>query len=79
MTSSNVSTDYINLRISDGTQMQAYLARPRNEGKLPGIMVFQEAFGVNAHIRDVTERFASRFRGSFAGTVSPHGAARVGR
>ena len=60
MTSSNVSTDYINLRISDGTQMQAYLARPRNEGKLPGIMVFQEAFGVNAHIRDVTERFASK-------------------
>lgn len=60
MTSSNVSTDYINLRISDGTQMQAYLARPRSEGKYSGIMVFQEAFGVNAHIRDVTERFASK-------------------
>src|SRR5438270_836039 len=24
----------------------------------PAILVFQEAFGVNAHIRDVTERFA---------------------
>ena len=29
-------------------------------GRLPGgLLVFQEAFGVNAHIRDVTERFAA--------------------
>ena len=37
--------------------MRAYVAHP---GVKPhaGLLVFQEAFGVNAHIRDVTERFA---------------------
>ena len=60
MTSSIVSTEYVKLTINDGTQMQAYVARPKGESKSPGIMVFQEAFGVNAHIRDVSERFASK-------------------
>ena len=60
MTSSIVTTEYVKLTISDGTQMQAYVARPKGECKFPGIMVFQEAFGVNAHMRDVSERFASK-------------------
>jgi carboxymethylenebutenolidase len=38
--------------------MGAYVARPRDIGSHPGLLVFQEAFGVNHHIRDVTERFA---------------------
>ena len=38
--------------------MQAYVARPASPGPHPGLMVFQEAFGVNHHIRDVTDRFA---------------------
>ncbi len=38
--------------------MQAWTARPVDGGSLPGLLVFQEAFGVNAHIRDVTQRFA---------------------
>lgn len=38
--------------------MEAYVARPSEGGPHPGLMVFQEAFGVNHHIRDVTERFA---------------------
>ncbi len=50
--------NYVDLKVSDGTTMAAYVARPRTEGKHPGILVFQEAFGVNAYIRDVTERFA---------------------
>ena len=33
-------------------------ARPVGSGKHPGLIVFQEAFGVNAHIRDITQRFA---------------------
>jgi len=37
--------------------MRAYVARPAGTPKA-GLIVFQEAFGVNAHIRDVTERFA---------------------
>ncbi len=51
--------NYINLKVSDGTEMAAYTAFPENKtGKLPGIMVWQEAFGVNHHMRKVTERFA---------------------
>ncbi len=38
--------------------MRAWTARPPTGGGHPGLIVFQEAFGVNAHIRDVTERFA---------------------
>jgi carboxymethylenebutenolidase len=53
----NPKTEYVTLSASDGTSLRAYVAHP--EGKpLAGLLVFQEAFGVNAHIRDVTERFA---------------------
>lgn len=47
------------LTVQDGTTMQAYVAYPSGGNQLPGMIVFQEAFGVNAHIRDVTERIAS--------------------
>ncbi|HEY4394054.1 MAG TPA: dienelactone hydrolase family protein [Polyangia bacterium] len=37
-----------------------YLARPeRAAGPLPGVLVIQEAWGVDAHIEDVTRRFAA--------------------
>ncbi|MBD2483089.1 dienelactone hydrolase family protein [Planktothrix sp. FACHB-1365] len=39
-------------------QIDAYLAEPTAEGQFPGIVVIQEIFGVNSHIRDVTERIA---------------------
>ena len=38
--------------------MLAWLAQPADEKPTRGIMVFPEIFGVNAHIRDVTNRFA---------------------
>ncbi|WP_448534301.1 dienelactone hydrolase family protein [Parathermosynechococcus lividus] len=38
--------------------IDAYLAAPTAPGCYPGVIVFQEIFGVNAHIRDVTERIA---------------------
>ena len=37
----------------------AYLAHPTGAQGLPLIVVIQEVFGVNAHIRDVTDRLAS--------------------
>jgi carboxymethylenebutenolidase len=37
----------------------AYLATPSTSGQFPGIVVLQEIFGVNIHIRAVTERIAS--------------------
>ena len=52
--------NYTDLTVSDGSTMAAYISSPQNnDGKLPGIIVLQEAFGVNSHIRKVTERFAS--------------------
>ncbi|MTJ08709.1 dienelactone hydrolase family protein [Anabaena sp. UHCC 0204] len=38
--------------------IDAYLAKPTAPGSYPGIVVLQEIFGVNVHIRDVTERIA---------------------
>jgi carboxymethylenebutenolidase len=51
--------NYVPLTVPDGTTMQVYTAYPSGATRLPGILVFQEAFGVNAHIRDVTERIAA--------------------
>lgn len=42
----------------DDCQIEAYLAKPTAPGSYPGIVVLQEIFGVNVHIRDVTERIA---------------------
>ncbi|MBE9232619.1 dienelactone hydrolase family protein [Cuspidothrix issatschenkoi LEGE 03284] len=42
----------------DNLQIDGYLAQPTTVGVYPGIVVLQEIFGVNAHIRDVTERIA---------------------
>jgi carboxymethylenebutenolidase len=49
---------YVQLSVNDGTTMRAWMARPKEEGAYPGLLVFQEAFGVNAHIRDIAGRFA---------------------
>lgn len=53
---------YVYLRVSDGTEMAAYTAIPQNAaGKTcRGLIVLQEAFGVNPHIRDVADRFAAQ-------------------
>ena len=53
-----IATQKVTLQVADGSSMNAYVARPAEEGKFPGMIVLQEAFGVNAHIRDVTERIA---------------------
>jgi carboxymethylenebutenolidase len=47
------------LAVADGTRMAAYVARPEGGGPHPGLLVFQEAFGVNHHIRSVSDRFAA--------------------
>lgn len=44
--------------VGDGTHMRSWVARPVS-GKHPALIVLQEAFGVNGHIRAVTELFAS--------------------
>ncbi len=46
------------LPVSDGTAMHAYTAQPQATGPVPGIILLQEAFGVNHHIRSVADRLA---------------------
>ncbi|MDB9446487.1 dienelactone hydrolase family protein [Anabaena sp. CS-542/02] len=49
------------LRISqDNLQISAYLAQPQARGSYSGVVVLQEIFGVNVHIREVTERIAKQ-------------------
>ena len=57
MSSREIKTDSV--KIANGSlEIQAYLAMPVAEEPLPGVVVVQEIFGVNDHIRDVTRRFA---------------------
>lgn len=55
----DIATSKVPLTVGDGSTMQVYIAHPTNANRLPIVLVFQEAFGVNAHIRDVTERIAT--------------------
>ena len=52
-----ISTDKVQVQNGD-LSIDAYLAMPDKSGKFPGVIVIQEIFGVNSHIRDITERFA---------------------
>ena len=52
-------SNFVNLPVADGTEMQAYVAFPANTGPVPGIILLQEAFGVNHHIRSVADRLAA--------------------
>lgn len=42
----------------EGGEMQAYLARPKGQDKLPAVIVIHEIFGLNPHIEDVARRMA---------------------
>lgn len=55
MTEPAINTSTIQI-LADNFQIDAYLAKPTSPGSYPGIIVLQEIFGVNVHIRDVTER-----------------------
>lgn len=48
----------IELKTTDGQQLSAYLAEPTGPSK-GGIVVMQEIFGVNPHIRSVADRYAA--------------------
>lgn len=51
--------NFVQLQVSDGTTMQAYTSiPPHGKSPFPGLILFQEAFGVNHHIRKLADRFA---------------------
>ena len=52
-----ISTEKVQVQNGD-LSIDAYLAKPDGEGAFPGVIVVQEIFGVNSHIRDITERLA---------------------
>jgi carboxymethylenebutenolidase len=52
------SSPYVALSVGDGTTMQAFVARPPGPSRRPALLLCQEAFGVNDHIKDVARRCA---------------------
>jgi len=59
-----IKTERVTIRLGMDTY-QGYFASP-TEGKHPGVIVLQEIFGVNEHIRSVTERLAGEGFASLA-------------
>ncbi len=47
----------VSLRASDGHQLSAYVARPAGQ-PIAGLVIIQEIFGVNSHIRSVADGWA---------------------
>ncbi len=54
-----ITTQFVKIP-NQNISIDAYLATPNQPGTFPAIIVIQEIFGVNAHIRDVTERIANQ-------------------
>lgn len=54
---SPVTTQWIDIAHPDGQTSQGYLALPPS-GQGPGLLLLQEIFGVNQHIRAVAEQYA---------------------
>lgn len=50
-------SEFVTLKTADGVEIGAYVARPEGE-PIGALVVVQEVFGVNAHIRSVTDRWA---------------------
>jgi carboxymethylenebutenolidase len=57
-TTMDISTEKVEIATSGGGSMGGYLARPSDGEPRPAVIVYMEIFGVNSHIRDVTERVA---------------------
>lgn len=57
MSQSPVTTQWIDIASHDGQTFKGYLALPP-AGNGPGIVLIQEIFGVNRHIRSVAEQYA---------------------
>ncbi|MDJ0657909.1 MAG: dienelactone hydrolase family protein [Crocosphaera sp.] len=59
MTQLDIKTEAVAIKNGD-LNIDSYLAMPTEEGVFPAVIVIQEIFGVNDHIRDVTRRFAQQ-------------------
>jgi carboxymethylenebutenolidase len=52
--------------------MRADLSQPETTGKPPGVIVILEAFGVNKHIRKVTDKLCRAGYGAVAPGLHHH-------
>src|SRR5258708_37940608 len=53
----SVTEKFIDIAAADGDSFRAYLAVP-DAGSGPGLVLIQEIFGVNRHMRDVADLYA---------------------
>lgn len=54
-----ISTNYVQIP-NQNLLIDAYLAQPVGDGNFGAVIVFQEIFGVNSNIRDITELIAKQ-------------------
>ena len=54
----NVTTDIVSFQVKGG-ECAGYLARPSTVAHAPGLVVVQEWWGLNEHMKDVTQRLAA--------------------
>lgn len=54
----DITTERVDISLAGGGAMGGYLARPSEGKRHPAVLVFMEIFGINSHIREVTERVA---------------------
>ncbi|BDA69396.1 Dienelactone hydrolase [Calothrix sp. PCC 7716] len=59
MTNVEINTQHVKV-LNNGLEIDAYLAQPASTGTYGAVIVIQEIFGVNSHIRDVGERIAKQ-------------------
>src|ERR1700678_2598965 len=52
-----VMSEWIKLKAEDGHELGAYVARPKGEA-IGALVLVQEIFGINAHIRSVADGYA---------------------
>jgi carboxymethylenebutenolidase len=53
-----ISSRWIEISTNGGDSFEGYLALPK-AGKGPGVVIIQEIFGVNSHIRAVADQYAA--------------------
>jgi carboxymethylenebutenolidase len=55
----SIRTEKVQIAVKGAEKpMPAYLAIPEGAGPFPAVLVIEEIFGINSHIRDITERVA---------------------
>ncbi|HXH11418.1 MAG TPA: dienelactone hydrolase family protein [Alphaproteobacteria bacterium] len=57
MSQQDIQTSMVDFQ-SDGVSIAAFLARPSGTGRYPAVLVLQEWWGLNTHIKDIATRFA---------------------